>query len=370
MEEKVCLDINVPRNYIAPQFMCFPLVVVRADRLLQNWYYQNYMMPVARLDGVNSLTCDVADAITYGAGENKCGKIMQMNNINKTICAQLSNIVPLLKENIGKRYYCVLFLDFYYLSCAETYCGKNHFIHEMLFYGYDNIEGSFLCYGYFERFYRQVRLSYEEVQRSFSSALQYIEAMNGWEEYMLITMRRYDHKAESPYCGGQFLEKLEDYVRGDAAEQFQYDNLMYLKPTADSVNSAGRKVTGIFREYINMLERLADTESLHERIDSQITAFNIYKNYHIDIAERLMYYAKMNRIEGELTDYISDYQINIAEKSDEIRMLYIKFLCLVEKNLPVQRVLRSLKNEFERLDTYEKEILNNFISKSRQLADN
>lgn len=143
MENKFCLEINIPSDYIAPQFMCFPLVAVRADPDARNWYYQNYMMPVARLDGINSLTCEISDAITYGAGGNTYNKVIQLSSMNRTICSQFRDIVSVLQGSIAKKYYCALFMDFYYLSCAEVYYGKHHFIHEVLFYGYDNIAENF-----------------------------------------------------------------------------------------------------------------------------------------------------------------------------------------------------------------------------------
>lgn len=96
MENKFCLEINIPSDYIAPQFMCFPLVAVRADPDARNWYYQNYMMPVARLDGINSLTCEISDAITYGAGGNTYNKVMQLSSMNRMICSQFKDIVSVL----------------------------------------------------------------------------------------------------------------------------------------------------------------------------------------------------------------------------------------------------------------------------------
>lgn len=369
MEERVCLEINVLTDYVAPQFMKFPLVVLRADQLSRNWLYQNYIMPVARLDGVNSLTCDVADAITYGAGGNVHGKIMRLNSINRAVCAQLRDIVSALRENISKEYYCVLFLDFYYLSCAEMYYGKYHYIHEMLLYGYDNRMDIFFCYGYFERLYQQITLSYKEVEKSFSSALQYIGAMDGWEEYMLITMRKFGHEMPSPYDNEFFLGKLEAYVSGKATEQFQYDNLMYLKPSECSVSCAGRRINEIFLEYINMLMELSDTENLDERIDSQITAFNVFKCCHNDMAERLAFFVERNGGEQALGDFVREYQNNVVRKSTEIRLAYIKFLCLMEKKLPVDNVLKRMQNELSELDRHEEEILNGFLNEARRMME-
>ena len=199
-------------------------------------------------------------------------------------------------------------MDFYYLSCAEVYYGKHHFIHEVLFYGYDNIAENFSCYGYFEHLYRLFSLPYGEVRQAFEGALEYIEAMDGWEEYMMITMRKFDHKMPSPYSNGMFLEKLETYVKGEVTEQFQHDNLMYLKPSEKSVSCAGRRVNEVFLKYIDMLMELLGEGNLDERIDSQITAFNVFKCCHNDIAERLAFFAERNGAEQELGDFIQEYQ--------------------------------------------------------------
>ena len=110
MEDRYSLEINVPSDYIAPQFVCFPLVAVRANPDARNWYYQNYMMPVARLDGINILSCEISDAITYGTGGNTYNKVMRLSNINRVVCSQFRDIISVLRENICKKYYCFLFL--------------------------------------------------------------------------------------------------------------------------------------------------------------------------------------------------------------------------------------------------------------------
>lgn len=369
MEDRYSLEINVPSDYIAPQFMCFPLVAVRANPDARNWYYQNYMMPVARLDGINRLGCEISDAITYGAGGNTYNKVMRLSNINRVVCSQFGDIISVLRENIGKRYYCVLFLDFYYLSCAEVYYGKHHFIHEVLFYGYDNMLENFSCYGYFEHLYRVFSLPYGEVRQAFDGALKHNETMDGWEEYMMITMRKFGHRMPSPYSNGMFLDKLETYVTGEVTEQFRHDNLMYLKPWEHSVSCAGRRVNEIFLKYIDMLMELPDEENMDDRIVSQMAAFNVFKCCHNDMADRLVYYSERNGGKQELGDFIQEYQSKVARKSAEIRMAYIKFLCLIEKKMSVKKMLERLRNELSELDRHEEDILYGFLHKARQISE-
>ena len=76
MEDKCCLDIKLEDEFAISQGMYFPLSIIKAQDILKNWYYVNYMLPIAKLDGPDSLLSVMADTYTYGSEASIHGKIM------------------------------------------------------------------------------------------------------------------------------------------------------------------------------------------------------------------------------------------------------------------------------------------------------
>lgn len=52
---------------IAPQGIIFPVSILLSDERFKNWYHFDYMQLGVRLDSINSLSCNIADALIYGA---------------------------------------------------------------------------------------------------------------------------------------------------------------------------------------------------------------------------------------------------------------------------------------------------------------
>ena len=168
LEEKVCLELAPKKNYILSQGACFPLAVLRTEPIFVNWYYSNYMMPIAAWGGAGSpIVVEVADALSYGEGSNVYSKVMKISSIGTHVCSQINEIATVLKRYICAESYCALFLDFYYLKCANYTYEKNHYAHELLFYGYDDTIQIFNAYGYIDKSYRYVKISYTEVREAF-----------------------------------------------------------------------------------------------------------------------------------------------------------------------------------------------------------
>lgn len=189
MEAKFCLNLAPKKNYVVSQGVNFPLAILRTEPIFINWYYSNYIMPIAALDGVNSLWIRVADSLTYGDYANIYNKIMRMSSVHLHFCIQIEDIVDALKNQISKdkEYYCILFLDFYYLQSLDTFYKQRHYVHELLFYGYDDTKKCFDVYGYIGTSYKYINLSYTDVRNAFQSAFKYVA--DGWNKHMLMTLK-------------------------------------------------------------------------------------------------------------------------------------------------------------------------------------
>lgn len=362
MENKFYLEITEQDAGIAPQGIIFPACIMLSDERFKNWYNLNYMQPIVRLDNINSLECNIADSLIYGANAYVNSKIIRVSNINIDICRQITDICDILKRKIQKKYYCILFLDFFELECTSSY-GKTHFVHELLFYGYDDQQRIFKCYGYINRKYQKIDLSYNEVNRGFLSSVKYIELTDGWEEYMLITMQKVGHKGIYPYNNNEFVEKLESYIQGDLSEKINYENLLYYNESMNTAKATGINVTDIFIKYLNMLIHNLS----YDEFDSQLSAFNVYTYYHERINERLKYFAGINNYSKYLNRYLSTYNQDVIERCRIIRLLYLKCLELIRQRLSVAKVLTRMSRIFEQIKGSEQEILSEYLDTVKQI---
>lgn len=362
MEDKVLLEIAEQDVDIAPQGIIFPVSILLSDERFKNWYYLNYMQPVVRLDSINSLSCNIADALIYGANAYINSKIIRMSSINIDVCRQVVDICDILKSQIRKKYYCVLFLDFYELECTRFYC-RNHYVHELLFYGYDEKQRTFKCYGHVNRKYRKLDLSYNEVNKGFLNSINYIALTNGWEEYMLITMHKVGHKGSYPYDNNEFIEKVDNYIQGSLSARISYENLLYYNESETTITAMGINVTDVFIQYLNLMIH----NFSYEDFESQLPAFNVYKYYHNRIDERLRYFAHVNNYEKYLNKDIHAYYQEVVERCRIIRLMYLKLLVLIEQKLPIVKVLAQMMKTCEQIKRSEQEILSGYMDTVKRL---
>ena len=216
-----------------------------SEKNLHNWYYMNYMLPVIRLNGPSCLSCNIIDSFEYGSNSNIYNKILRINSINIAFCEQIKDINKVITNEIADEYYCVLFLDSYDLRIFSDCFHQRHSVHEVLFYGYDNILKIYNCYGYVGNSYQCFELSYNEVELSFLNALKYIWETSGWHEYMFMTMDIVAHNKKYPYTNYYFIKKLKQYLQGEISSYMYCENRYYMMESKDSRIAFGIKAINL-----------------------------------------------------------------------------------------------------------------------------
>lgn len=287
---------------------------------------------------------------------------MRINSVNVDFCEQIKSINELLKKEIQDEYYCVLFLDNFYLKEFKDIFQKNHFVHEILFYGYDDTAESYKCYGYLGHSYQRFELSYEEVERGFAGALKHIRETLGWHEYMFLTMDIVAHDKEYPYRNDYFIEKLKQYMQGEIPYNMYYDNRFYMRETKDSRIAFGVNVIEAVSDYVDMLLGMGKDNSIYDQFVSQQAAFNMLWSFYKGMGKRLCYFAEKNGLEKTLEKYITDYYDNVVKRSELIRLLYLKLSVMVRQGRRVENVLNSMAENLLQIRQRERVILTGYLN--------
>lgn len=361
MKEKFCLELSLENDFMGLQSFCFPIAVFMSDAKFKNWYYTNYMIPIVRLKGVSILSYDIVDSFMYGSNSSMNNKIMRMNSVNADFCAQIKDINDVLKKELANEYYCVLFLDCYYLSPLQWFYHNIHYAHEVLFYGYDDSLRIYKCYGYLDNSYQRFELSYDEVEQGFKEALKYVRERDGWDEYMFITMDIVLHETDYPYINDSFIEKLKLYIEGEIPCKIYYENRFYMKRTQGDCIVSGINIIDAFCNYVNTLCTLLENNTLYDSFVNQLNAFNMFWSFHVGMLKRLRYFADINGLSDKLEHFILDYDVNIVRRSKLVRMLYVKLICQVERKYKISNILQGIAENLNQIKTAEKEIISKYI---------
>ena len=362
MEKKFVMELSVNNNFIGPQFVCFPIAAIMGEKKFHNWYYVNYMLPIIMLDGPTCLTCTIDDSFVYGSDSNVYSKIMRINSVNVEFCEQIEDINEVLRKEIFKEYYCVLFLDFNELSCFQQYYHKKHYIHEILFYGYDDEVKRYKCYGYLDNLYQCFEITYDEVKKSFGDAIKHIRNGSGWQEYMFITMDLVAHDKEYPYRNDYFIEKLEEYIKGKMPYTLYYGHRLYMIESKESRIAFGVNIVEVLIQYLNMLQVMTHNGTIYDQFANQQPAINMLWSFYEGMEKRLSYFVEKNGLEKILEKYVIDYRIEVVRRSKMIRMLYIKLVGKVVMGQVLDNVLVSIMDNLVEIKRREKEILIGYLT--------
>ena len=362
MEDKCCLDIKLEDEFAISQGMYFPLSIIKAQDILKNWYYVNYMLPIAKLDGPDSLLSVMADTYTYGSEASIHGKIMRYSNIDVEFCKQISDIVPILCKEISQRQYCVLFLDFYHLERAVQY-QTVHFSHEILFYGYDSTKQIFKCMGFLNKPFEVFELSYDEVRCAFQEVLLYADNMNGWDSHMCMMFQVVRHKESYPYDGKLFLEKLKRYVYGMVSPKEYHEQLLYMNYSESTKIAFGIKISELLREYLLCVKEVLVQRSESEKISPKYSSLCMYRDSHIALLKRMHYYAEQMGRKEKTDLLLNKYKMEVAEECNLVLVLYIKLFAYIEqrKGDKAERLLNNIIGRLQKVAEAEFGIMSKIL---------
>lgn len=362
MQDKVCLDLSIGKDFAISQGMYFPLSILLSNSELKNWYYVNYMLPIARLDGANGLSCTMIDSYTYASEANINGKIMRYSNIDYEFCKQIHDIIILLCSEIEQRRYCILFLDYYHLKGAKTQYHEIHYVHEIMFYGYDNTRQVFQCLGYFNVSFERFELSYDEVKKAFADAIYYILQTDGWDAHMCMTLQLVKHKEIYPYDKSIFLDKLQKYIKGDILPTYYHEEALYLNATSETEVALGKDISALFLKYITLLKEALEQENGFQEVSPKYAAFHLYRDSRKALLERMIYFCEQDNKEKQYENLLKEYR-EVVEQSHIILMLYLKLFVFIqqENKLKANKTMDSIIIGLKKIEQIESKVLTQFV---------
>lgn len=352
------LPIKLQKDYNLILGYALPLCIILADDKFEGWYYENYTMPYVILEGIEYFECGIMDAIEYGSRDNINTRLMRYSYIGKNIMSQVTDISSVIKERIEEDFYCILFLDHYYLSKTYNY-NKRHFAHEVLIYGYNDYNKEYYGITFINENLGNFIISYEEMERAYYNVFSYIDQRDGWEEKMFMQLKCVGHKKSYPVNVNEFKSKIKNYNLSLLKKSNYYLHLFYLK---EEKIEYGIKITEIFLKYMQLMKNHLTKAQTNEEIKntfSQYFPFHMYADFHKGLYKRFQFYGYNILNQEELNEYKK-----ISIKSEKIRVNFIKAAMISEirNKDKVLKILDDIEKDFIYIKDNEKVVCERIIS--------
>lgn len=267
------------------------------------------------------------------------------NRIKYDVVNYLSdNILEFLCRSIDNQYYIRVAVDNFYISANEKAYNKNHHLHPLFIYGYDNEKKEFLAGEFFnQKKFDYYSIPFDEVKEAYCHS-EYPK--DETEEYLenIILLKLDDAYVPEPIQLEKIVEETKSYLCGkDASNKYKYR-----RRKRDSLYYFGIECYGQFMD--DIVQRRVDTRSAHVILDRiRILA------YKLDILHR---HGKMDKDDfGNLNKEVLELEAEALKN----RNLLLKMLLKHGGADYSDQEAEALKEKYESLREKEKQYLGNFV---------
>lgn len=301
-----------------------PLCILNSREQFKNWLLQNYMMPVIFYTDIDQFDCLVIDAMQYGFLSKVPPSLMRFSFVGDDIMSNVRDIIGLVKGRIAEGWYCILFLDCYYIQGTVDY-QKNHYAHEVLLYGYNDKEQTIRTV-IFDNALKPISVPYCDVGLSYREAFRCIKDRSGWDEYMMLLYKPTDeHRKEYPYDVYSVLDKLKYYLDAKMAESDYYSEYLYLKCGKEKCYPGIQMNKAVLEMVRELKDRFMELGAKPEKYDlfRQYHPMHTYSEFHRGLFRRIQYLGSCGG-DRLMDPHMADKYNDIVLLCERMRLCYIK----------------------------------------------
>lgn len=269
---------------------------------------------------------------------------------------EYDNIIDFTKKEIDEDYFVDIHLDEFFLENKDFY-KKDHFVHESLIYGYDDIEKKFYAYGFvknqsIEKFcipYDDYQLAYENSKIFYWKGANYL-----FYDYPYpIDVRKVNHGCAKTFNLKDFINRLKCYVYPDMDEIVESDVHIY-----------GNNVCKYVADCIIEGKKFIDFRCI-----------NLLYEHKLCLKNRFYYIMCKFDVEKELHDECVEFE-TIYSAYRRLRLLFLKQLIkekkdsfILAKPISDKNTRESIGTELYMLYNKEKNILAKLIKKLERIGN-
>lgn len=360
--ETLALNVKLQYEMNTLLYYSLPLCIILANEKLIPWYYENFIeifshnLPYMDKEYLNLYyLCDIN---TNRYNTNFYANLADEICLGYDLLKREPDIVPFMIENIRKGYYVIAYLDEYYLPDKEAY-QNNHFVHESLIYGYDDLHQEFMAIGFdFNHSFGMMKFDYPMVAQAFEQGkLYYSNEGGGWAETMALRLiKPFDFTEEYPFSIQRYLAKLNNYRCSKVAPSRIYS---FRLPNNETCQF-GMNVYNAVEDHLKKMLKGKLTLSFKE-----LHFLYEHKKY---IDSSLNYIHNRFKFGNDFQPLMAQYH-EIVQIVNDIRLIFLKYTFQKRKDLNnVEEMIRKVekvRDDENRILTEIIDYLNAVISKAQ-----
>ncbi|WP_440109532.1 hypothetical protein [Paenibacillus sp. QZ-Y1] len=324
------MSLILPMNY--PVVTCYPnhsnlLSVISQNERYVDWFLDNYIQLLANKDEYkrNILRLDF-----YTNDLWKTCPFVQIQQISrKTIAKKYDNIIDFFRDSIREQSYVYVLVDKYYISKYQNSYKKNHYVHDIFLYGFDNDKEVFYAADNFAG----GKYSYETIKFSESTdAYNHVGILNleDWlEGIQLVTYREKNNfwglTHYYKFDIDKLIIELSDYLTSfKTVKRYGHAYYQWMLHAADY--AFGLEVYDVIINYLNATSDLNDLRPL----------FVLWEHKKVMLLR--IKYLEENKF---IHTVLSTGYIKIEQETKILMGLYLKYLLTREEKIR-QRIISKL----------------------------
>ncbi len=308
------LPINLQTDVTTYLHRSLPLCAVLSDDRNYPWFYRHFIQVfstthtygILRLEYLEKMNfySEIFDEICYGYKELE----------------DVKDIIKFIIDKVNSGHYIIINVDEYYLPQKNRY-QKEHFVHQQLVYGYDNLQEKVMAVGFdSERIFTDIEFDYSDFAEAYEKGKENCNEYITWvNERAIQTLRPKEKKQEYSYSPEYFVEQLAEYLNcSDANSEIVYD----FTPVED----LGKCDTVRFG--INYHDALVQhiKNVLNWNFTVYYNCFHLLYEHKKGIIDRLNYISKICDGHEGLEALINEYSL-IVSRANAIRLRAFELDC-------------------------------------------
>jgi polyketide synthase PksN len=313
------------------------------------WYNTHMLQICAQIFDNNYVILDYQEEFYFFK------KVMDFSCIGYKQVNHVENITDYIIEKIDNGVYVNVCMDEYYLKTKESYM-KNHFVHETLIFGYDNLNRRFLGMGFDnDGFFNTYYIEYDNFNKAFEEGKIYYKESAPYAENSALTFYTPRKDTHYMYDIGEFLYGLNCYLESRGNR----DRVSVIVPqNSDNIQLDKMNVqygVNAVRTAIDRFKKITDNQIL---IDYR--SIHLLAEHKKGMLARLEFAACCRDKEGNTKELIERYK-EIVNDFESIRIKVLEMVSRQVGNIEennIQRIIEimeaSIEKEIEILkDIYE-----------------
>lgn len=307
---KVQKDLTTYMNY------SLPLCAILADDGLYPWFYQHFVQLYTSTDEMGNLWADYLEKRDFY-------KDIAENFIYD--CKSLSDekdILGFIINKINSGYYVIMFVDEYYLPRKSSYM-SNHFMHQLMIYGYNNDTSIFKTIGFDEKKeFRNDDYTYEQIQQAYELGKNYYESSPVWvlnETVEIIRLK--DITNSYKFDMGLFLNELNTYLSGQGE---------YSKIRPNNLKTNGTRASFNFKIFDELDFHLNNL--IKGKCTMDYRFMHLLFEHKSIMHKRLEYIASSYKSSDRLVSLLQEYKEGVVRRTLVARNLFFKQTIMKEND--------------------------------------